>query len=166
MKRWRDKGPGGLLEDLFTAETRGGCIKCHVLDGPGLSSDPSLPAADERTKVLAGISSEWGAGLVKGAQAPTVVPPAVPSVWLHNARFSHDRHQTLRCDECHAGATTSGETHDVMLPRMASCIACHSPQGGAPDKCTTCHDYHDRSGSQTDPGSLTSAELRRAGAHR
>lgn len=72
---------------------------------------------------------------------PAVVAPVIPDQWMPHAKFNHSRHTHVNCTECHA-ATTSRETSDILLPRKATCITCHSPQGGVSQSCTTCHGFH------------------------
>ena len=75
--------------------------------------------------------------------APLVTPPRTPDRWLTGARFTHAMHDTMACAECHA-AVSSERTSDVILPTQQSCARCHSPSGGAPAGCTSCHTYHNR----------------------
>jgi hypothetical protein len=72
---------------------------------------------------------------------PVVTQPRTPDRWLLGAAFSHAAHTNVACSECHAAAK-SERTSDVILPTQQSCARCHSPKGGAPDSCTTCHVYH------------------------
>lgn len=81
---------------------------------------------------------------------PRIVPPEIPSRWFEHASFDHSRHRVLDCLECHAGASESTRTSDVLLPGIETCRACHAPQsgrgesatGGVADDCSTCHTYH------------------------
>jgi len=88
---------------------------------------------------------------------PTVAPPGVPTDWLPDARFPHERHGEslgLECTYCHEGAETSTATADVLLPGIEICRECHG-QGEAsaltesgdesrrvPSACVDCHSYH------------------------
>lgn len=78
---------------------------------------------------------------------PVILPPDIPSRWFDHASFSHERHRTMECAECHPKALTSKETKDVLLPGIDVCRKCHAPFGlapttGASDRCVLCHTYH------------------------
>jgi len=90
---------------------------------------------------------------------PEVVPPAIPVRWLPRADFSHTSHRFLVCTACHAGATGSKETADVLLPSIETCRQCHQP-GRAEARCFQCHDYHDWSQRRPTKGRYTLPELR------
>jgi hypothetical protein len=150
MARWEERGAGGALEDLLFAELADGCIKCHRLASNALgvseaAADAPTTGAASRQALLEKLPAGHGAALLeKPADAPSVRPTQVPARWLDGARFSHTRHEVLGCLDCHAGATASKETSDVLLPGIASCVGCHHDGGGgAVSRCTTCHDYHD-----------------------
>lgn len=76
-----------------------------------------------------------------GDAAPTVTKPILIDRWMTHARFSHAKHASVKCDNCHHAAQ-SRETSDVLMPGKASCIICHSPQGKVVAECITCHTYH------------------------
>ena len=89
------------------------------------------------------------------AQTPVVTKPITPDRWYVHARFDHSAHITMTCESCHApvkgsplySATSpnvlqSEKTSDINLPDKASCVICHSAQGGVVSTCATCHDYH------------------------
>ncbi|MBI3887002.1 MAG: hypothetical protein HY302_14935, partial [Opitutae bacterium] len=48
----------------------------------------------------------------------------------------------MACASCHATATKSKPTADILMPTQQSCVRCHSPKGGVRDTCTECHNYH------------------------
>lgn len=75
-------------------------------------------------------------------EAFTVPPPALPDVWLPRAVFSHQAHIAMDCLQCHGDIKRSTKTSDIGIPGIASCRECHSPAGGAPSTCVTCHVYH------------------------
>jgi hypothetical protein len=66
-------------------------------------------------------------------------------VWYADARFTHARHTTVKCEDCHDGAPKSTQSSDVLIPGIDNCRTCH---GGAKAKdkvattCIACHDYH------------------------
>jgi predicted CXXCH cytochrome family protein len=75
----------------------------------------------------------------------TVKPVHVAHAFMHKARFSHARHTTTGCGECHA-AQTSATSGDVLLPGIETCRGCHG--GGTPavgkvaSTCLSCHAFH------------------------
>jgi hypothetical protein len=74
-----------------------------------------------------------------------VAPVRVSGVWYADARFTHARHTTVKCEDCHDGAPKSTQSSDVLIPGIENCRTCH---GGAKAKdkvattCIACHDYH------------------------
>ena len=75
-----------------------------------------------------------------------VAPVRVADHYLPKGRFPHASHASTHCATCHAAATTSVSSVDVMLPGIATCRQCHgNPQSKAPvpSDCQTCHGYHD-----------------------
>lgn len=80
-----------------------------------------------------------------------VVPVQLTSDYFIAARFDHRVHLTQRgaagddaCLECHA-ATTSASSHDVLVPDIAQCVACHGDHRQAervPLHCIDCHAFH------------------------
>lgn len=85
----------------------------------------------------------------RGAEL-AIVPPAIPDRWQTHARFDHRRHRLLDCAACHARATASSATADILLPRIAQCRECHGAENAksqhADDRCIECHDFHDHRG--------------------
>lgn len=77
----------------------------------------------------------------QGNATPRITLPQTPDRWLPHAAFNHAKHTAMACVSCHAAAT-SHTTADIVLPTQQSCVACHSPKGGAGDSCMTCHNYH------------------------
>lgn len=78
---------------------------------------------------------------VSSAGMVSMVKPVIPDRWMLHAKFNHQPHSFVACTECHA-AKTSRDTADILLPKKDTCIACHSPKGGVPNSCVTCHGYH------------------------
>ena len=75
---------------------------------------------------------------------PMVAKSNITARWMPHANFNHERHQLLKCTECHAGALTSRETADILLPGIATCEKCHySGSDAAESRCFECHTYHD-----------------------
>ena len=73
--------------------------------------------------------------------APAVIKPVIADRWLVRGGFDHSKHFKLDCARCH-DAVSSRETSDVLLPAKATCVECHSPQGGVASNCSECHSYH------------------------
>jgi hypothetical protein len=73
-----------------------------------------------------------------------IAPVRVSGVWYDAAKFTHAKHTTVQCDDCHA-ARKSQQASDLLIPGIANCRQCH---GGAYAKdkvgttCIACHDYH------------------------
>lgn len=82
----------------------------------------------------------------EGADAWRMKPVAIPHEWLPQSHFSHSRHSTLACKDCHAGVPNSDTSADVMLPRIESCRTCHASgdagEGKLASTCITCHKFH------------------------
>src|SRR5437667_5138220 len=73
--------------------------------------------------------------------APAVIKPVITDRWLVRGGFDHSKHFKVDCVRCH-DAAHSRETSDVLLPTKATCVECHSPQGGVASNCSECHSYH------------------------
>jgi len=80
---------------------------------------------------------------------PVISPPEIPRRWFEHASFSHEKHRTLDCLQCHRRAADSRETADILLPGIDLCRTCHAPgsswggsAGGVDDRCSLCHTYH------------------------
>src|SRR5205823_362838 len=85
----------------------------------------------------------------RGEDLPRITPPVIPDRWLLHGRYDHAKHHNMplpggkkmECTFCHA-ALQSTVTASVIMPSKLHCATCHSPQGGASQTCTTCHQYH------------------------
>lgn len=81
----------------------------------------------------------------------TVAPIGIQHSWYPLARFSHSKHQTSACAECH-GATTSKSANDLLIPNVATCQKCHSSVAGEIGRvattCASCHGFHQPSTPQ------------------
>jgi hypothetical protein len=66
--------------------------------------------------------------------------PALP-----RGEFNHRAHRAVTCESCHTQARTSTQTSDVLIPKMQTCTPCHGESGTRLDRCTTCHQFHNRS---------------------
>lgn len=107
----------------------------------------------QTARAIAALATEHRCGYCHvGAASPgaetaaqlNIRPPEIPDRWLPRSRFSHAAHQMIRCDECHAAAT-SESTADIIIPSITTCAECHAPAhtgAGAPHDCVLCHSYH------------------------
>jgi hypothetical protein len=118
------------------------CQKCHKVDRGDVSPEAPPPAL-KRTGLRPGGPGREG----------------TPRRWFVHSTFDHGTHRELRCTECHAGAETSKLTSDLLLPTQASCLRCHSPQGGVSAACVTCHTFHDKSRDRAGDGRLRIGEV-------
>jgi len=63
---------------------------------------------------------------------------------MPHAKFDHSKHELVACITCHATATTSQSSSDLLLPGIATCRSCHhSGAEAAESRCFECHTYHD-----------------------
>ena len=102
-------------EAARTLFTGKACVTCHSISPPSGESD-------------------WN-----------VAPVRVSGIWYADARFSHARHETMKCADCHAGAERSQASNDLLIPGIDNCRQCHAG-AHASDKvastCIACHAYH------------------------
>ena len=77
---------------------------------------------------------------------PEIAKSNITPRWMPHAEFSHDSHRMMTCESCHAQATSSHETADILLPGIKTCQQCHRAQGPAKEfaegRCFECHQYH------------------------
>ncbi len=99
-----------------------------------------------------------------GGSLPEVATANLTPRWMPHARFDHDAHRGFSCVSCHAAATTSTETSDVLLPGIATCQKCHAPgPEHAESRCFECHTYHDWSKRKEVTPKFTLPALRSGG---
>jgi predicted CXXCH cytochrome family protein len=96
------------------------CGECH-----SYQASPGEPAPDQLARLR-------------------IEPTGVPQVWFEHAAFDHTAHRFLDCLACHAGASTSRASRDVLLPGIATCLECHNAasRAAARHDCAECHPYH------------------------
>ncbi|HKV03555.1 MAG TPA: hypothetical protein VJO53_00460 [Candidatus Acidoferrales bacterium] len=95
-----------------------------------------------------------------GGGLPTVAKSNITPRWLPHANFNHDRHQMVKCSECHAAALTSQETSDILVPGIRTCERCHHAGADAAEsRCFECHTYHDWTKAKPVKGRLTLSGL-------
>ena len=75
---------------------------------------------------------------------PKIEPSNITVRFLPHAKFDHSKHGLVACTACHAGATTSQQNSDLLLPGIATCQKCHHEgTAAAESRCFECHTYHD-----------------------
>jgi hypothetical protein len=80
----------------------------------------------------------------EGAALPKIAPSNITARYMPHANFDHSQHGLVDCTSCHAAATTSQQSSDVLLPGIATCRTCHhSGSEAAESRCFECHTYHD-----------------------
>lgn len=101
--------------------------------------------------------STWQ-GHVDGPEysGPLYGPVRLTRQWMPKAKFDHAPHLMVTCTSCHA-AETSRLTSDVLMPTVATCATCHTPEeaSAAPATCATCHAYHDWTKAQPVTGHIS-----------
>jgi hypothetical protein len=104
---------------MLAAIANSACGECHSV---------TAPAAGEA-------ASDWH-----------LQPVRVPDHYLLKARFNHQRHQTVLCQDCHEALKSDGGVM-ALLPGVEVCKTCHSGKVEASHRvastCVTCHDFHD-----------------------
>jgi hypothetical protein len=73
------------------------CAKCHNVEYPGPSG------------------------------IPVIALTHIPERWVHRGPFTHLPHQHMNCVDCHAGASQSKLTSDILMPSQKLCAECHRP---------------------------------------
>lgn len=77
-----------------------------------------------------------------------VAPVTITSHWLRNSRFTHAKHSTAKCTECH-DKTLSKKSSDVAIPAIEKCRECHGGNKQAKNRinssCDNCHRFHNES---------------------
>jgi hypothetical protein len=127
---------------LYTSDPDG-CMKCHKTDLG--SAFPDGPPVVTPT----------------GFYGKAAEPEGSPRRWFPQSTFNHATHRELTCGECHAEASTSQLTSDLLLPGRAICLRCHSQPGGATTACVTCHRFHDRALAPVGDGRLQVGDMLR-----
>ena len=71
-------------------------------------------------------------------------PVLLQASFMPKADFTHAKHTTTPCGDCHA-AETSVSSSDLLLPKIESCQNCHGSENASakvPSTCISCHDFH------------------------
>lgn len=65
--------------------------------------------------------------------------------WQPGAEFSHARHSTMQCTDCH-DKTNSEASEDIAMPSAKKCRECHAGENAPGDRihspCGMCHRFH------------------------
>jgi mono/diheme cytochrome c family protein len=144
-------------EDLLWRKT---CKECHTLN-----------FSSGQTQSSAAADIETANAMPLNAALPSVAPSNITARYLPLAKFDHAQHQMVTCESCHAGARTSQESSDILVPGISTCRQCHNekPQS-AESRCFECHTYHDPILRKFGPGHSSIddllSDLRRAPAAR
>jgi hypothetical protein len=101
-----------------------------------------------------------GLSYASGEHLPVVAKAAVTTRWLQHGNFDHQAHQMVACASCHAKASTSKETSDVLIPSVQVCRDCHhSGENAAESRCFECHSYHDWTKEKRAKGAFSVLQL-------
>jgi hypothetical protein len=95
---------------------------------------------------------------------PKIAASNITSRYMPHANFDHSQHGLVDCVSCHAAATGSQQSSDVLLPGIATCRSCHRAGAEAAEaRCFECHTYHDPAQRKPAHSNLSIAELQRRG---
>ncbi|MDO8294674.1 MAG: hypothetical protein Q7T29_17680 [Gallionella sp.] len=76
-----------------------------------------------------------------------VTPVTITSHWLRNSHFTHAKHSTAKCTECH-DKTLSEKSSDVAIPAIEKCRECHVGNKRVKNRlnsgCDNCHSFHNK----------------------
>jgi hypothetical protein len=76
----------------------------------------------------------------------SVAPVRLTRVWMPQALFTHGKHASMDCNDCHAGAAKSKDARDIAMPGVKICQECHVGArpvlGKVTSDCATCHEFH------------------------
>jgi len=100
-----------------------------------------------------------------------VAPVKLADTWMPKAKFTHKKHETMECTDCH-DASKSEDSMDVLIPGIENCQQCHAGTDSVTNRlestCVACHGFHiaeghplgNRDGMVATPGeSGTSARM-------
>jgi hypothetical protein len=112
---WARNKSRQVADSVFTGRA---CVTCHAVSRAAATNVP-------------------GAGW-------QIAPVRVSGIWYGDAKFTHAKHSTMQCKDCHA-ATTSKAVTDLLIPDLVNCRQCHSGADGGSkvaSTCVACHEYH------------------------
>ncbi|MFZ6773535.1 cytochrome c3 family protein [Undibacterium sp. SXout7W] len=112
------------------------CIVCHEVSRLPGNGKEGTPAQD---------MPQW-----------KIAPVTSQHVWMPKATFSHSKHVSAQCTDCH-DAPKSKKATDVLMPMITQCQDCHAGKEPVVNKvtsdCGLCHGFHMPSASA--PSTLT-----------
>jgi hypothetical protein len=121
---------------MASSVAKAACGTCHMFDGPAPGADPL---------------------------AFKIKQVVVNPTFLPKARFTHAKHETMECADCHADIRKAG-IDEVVLPNIESCRNCHVGEtpvsGKVASTCVSCHDFHQHDMPMLPPKRLKTASLR------
>jgi hypothetical protein len=119
------------------------CKECHALN--------FAPAESQATAAPQEIAMAGAPPAISAL--PSVSPSNITRRYFPLAKFDHAQHQLVTCESCHAGARTSQQSSDILLPGIATCRQCHNERPQAAEaRCFECHTYHDSTLRKFGPG--------------
>ncbi len=75
-----------------------------------------------------------------------IAPVRVAQIWMPQAMFSHAKHSTEACTQCH-NVSQSKDSEHIAMPDIAKCRECHvgarPVTGKVTSDCATCHKFHE-----------------------
>ncbi len=125
------------------------CAACHKLAADGMAygfGGHAECAGCHETAAKVSDAATEGCRLCHASG--TLDPTALDATRWHydvfrgEVHFSHASHAKLECARCHAAVARSSERGPRNLPRMETCLGCHSAEPvstGLPSGCAACH---------------------------
>lgn len=74
----------------------------------------------------------------------SVRPVRIMGAWFPRSNFTHRKHETMACVDCHKAATSKASS-ELLLPDIDTCRECHGGEHVAdkvPSTCISCHGFH------------------------
>lgn len=108
-------------------------------------------------------SNEPGKAGTSGQDLPqwSLTTPTPAHAWLAKVQFSHAKHSTAQCTDCHA-AEKSKKADEVLMPEIKVCRDCHTGSKSDSNKlvsdCGLCHGFHMAAHGQTQAAAQTAAK--------
>ncbi|ODU31750.1 MAG: hypothetical protein BGP24_18820 [Lysobacterales bacterium 69-70] len=105
-----------VADSVFTGRA---CVTCHTVTRPNAAG--STPGTG------------W-----------QIAPVRVSGIWYGEAKFTHAKHSTMDCKDCHKAAESKSAS-DLLIPDIANCRQCHAGANGGSkvaSTCVDCHRYH------------------------
>jgi Cytochrome c3 len=106
-----------VADSVFTGRA---CVTCHTVTRPTAAT-------------AAGDATGW-----------LIAPVRVAGIWYGEAKFTHAKHATMNCGECHKAAESTSSA-SLLIPDISNCRQCHAGESGGSkvaSTCVDCHRYH------------------------